>query len=181
MIFKETPLKGSYAIELTRANDERGWFMRTYSKDEFMDIGFNGEWVQMNHSYTKTPGTVRGMHYQFPPYGETKVVRCIQGAVFDVIVDIRSDSPTFLQWYGIHLSADNPNMIYIPKGFAHGFQTLTDNCELIYMHSQFFKPGFEGGIRFDDAMINIEWPLPATVISERDLGHGALNRNFKGI
>lgn len=181
MKFTETSLKGSYTIDLNLFEDERGWFARTYCKSEFAEIGFDKEWVQMNHSFTKTKGTVRGMHYQLPPFTEIKLVRCIAGAVYDVIVDLRKDSPTFLQWFGTELSAGNKKMFFIPEGFAHGFQTLTDECELIYHHTQFYKPGVEGGIKYNDTEVNISWPLPTTIISERDKMHPVLDKNFKGI
>ena len=181
MIFKETPLKGSYLIELNLFNDNRGWFARTYCKKEFEQINHTEEWVQLNHSFTEYKGTIRGMHYQIKPHAEIKLVRCIAGEVFDVIVDLRKDSPTFLKWFGTTLSAKNRSMIYIPKGFAHGFQTLTDNCELIYHHSEYYKPGVENGILYNDKIIEIDWPLPVYSVSERDIEHQELNSKFKGI
>ena len=138
MIFTETILKGSYVIELNAFTDERGWFARTYCKKEFNAIGHHDEWVQMNHSVTKNKGAIRGMHFQLPPFSEIKLVRCIAGTVYDVVVDLRKNSATFLQWFGVELSAQNKKMIYIPAGFAHGFQTLSNDCELIYHHSQFY-------------------------------------------
>ena len=126
MIFTQTPLAGSYTIELTPFSDSRGWFVRTYCKNEFQEIGHTNEWVQINHSFTVQAGAVRGMHYQLPPFGEIKMVRCIAGAVYDVIIDLRKDSPSFLQWFGTELSAKNKKMMYIPAGFAHGFQTLAE-------------------------------------------------------
>ena len=181
MIFHETHLKGSYTIELTPFADERGWFARTYCKEEFNTIGHDKEWLQMNHSFTVQQGTIRGMHFQQAPFREIKLVRCIAGKVFDVIIDIRTGSPTFLQWVGVELSAENKKMIYIPEGFAHGFQTLTDNCELIYHHSELYKPGVEGGIKYDDPLVNIQWPLTCSNISNRDHTHPLLDKNFKGI
>jgi len=181
MIFTEMALKGSYTIKLDVFADDRGWFARTFCKKEFESIGHDKEWVQMNHSFTNEKGSIRGMHFQMPPFGEIKMVRCIAGAVYDVIVDLRKDSATFLQWAGIELSATNKKMIYIPEGFAHGFQTLSDNCELIYHHSQFYTPGVEAGIKYNDQLINIEWPLPLTNISTRDNQHPLLDTNFKGI
>ncbi len=181
MIFTETALKGSYVIDLDFHADERGWFMRTYCKNEFGKIGHTKEWVQSNHSYTAQQGTIRGMHYQPPPFSEIKLVRCIAGAIYDVIVDLRKDSNSFLHWVGIELSAANKKMIYIPEGFAHGFQTLQDDCELVYQHSQFYGPGVEGGIKYNDPFININWPLTLTNISTRDNMHPALDANFKGI
>ena len=181
MTFTETLLKGSYVIELNTFTDDRGWFARTYCKNEFSKIGHTSEWLQMNHSFTKQQGAIRGMHYQLPPFSEIKMVRCIAGAVFDVIIDLRKESPTFLKWFGTELSAENKKMLYIPEGFAHGFQTLRNDCELIYHHSQFYTPGAEGGIKFNDPGINISWPMPVTNISERDSQHPLLDENFKGL
>lgn len=181
MKFEETKLKGSFVADIFAAADERGWFARTFCKEEFKKIGFTAEWVQLNHSFTNVAGTIRGMHYQLPPFAEIKLVRCIAGAVFDVIIDLRKNSATFLKWFGTELSAENKKMIYIPEGFAHGFQTLADNSELIYHHSQFYKPGFEGGIKYDDKMINIKWPRKVTTISKRDNEHNYLAENFNGI
>jgi dTDP-4-dehydrorhamnose 3,5-epimerase len=181
MIFTPAPLKGSYIIDITPFSDSRGWFARTYCKKEFEEIGHTKEWVQLNHSFTKKKGAIRGMHYQIPPYSEIKMVRCIAGRVYDVIVDIRKDSPTFLQWFGTELSATNKKMLYIPEGFAHGFQTMTDDCELIYHHSAFFTSGAEGGISYNDAAVHIKWPLAITDLSERDSNHPLLDATFKGI
>ena len=181
MIFTKTNLPGSYTIELEPFTDERGWFSRYFCMDEFMQIGHMNEWLQMNHSATFKKGSIRGMHYQLPPYSEIKLVRCIAGAVFDVIIDLRKDSKTFLQWFGTELSAKNKEMIYIPEGFAHGFQCLTDDCELLYHHTEYYKPNVEAGIKYDDPRINIEWKLPVTIISQRDLSHSYIDENFKGI
>lgn len=181
MTFSETILKGSFIIDLKPFEDERGWFARTYCEQEFAAINHTKKWVQLNHSFTKQIGSIRGMHYQVPPFSEIKLVRCIAGAVFDVIVDIRKNSPTFLQWFGIELSAANKKMIYIPEGFAHGFQTLTNDAELIYHHSEFYKPGVEGGLNYNDPKLNIEWKLDITNISERDKQHHFLTKEFEGI
>ena len=181
MIFKETSLKGSYVITIEPVEDERGWFARTYCKNEFLSIGHMKEWVQMNHSFTKQKGTVRGMHYQRPPYGEIKLVRCIAGSVYDVIIDLRANSATYLQYFGIELSAVNKKMIYIPEGFAHGFQALSNDAELVYNHSQFYLPGVEAGVRYNEPSINIKWPLELTNISERDISHPFIDANFKGL
>ena len=181
MIFTALHLDRSYLIEPVLFGDERGWFARTYCKNEFAEIGHIKEWVQMNHSFTNTKGTIRGMHYQLPPFSEIKLVRCISGAVYDVIIDLRKASATYLQWYGVELSAKNKKMIYIPEGFAHGFQTLSADAELIYHHSQFYAPGVEGGIRYNDPKLNIEWPLEVSVISERDKQLALLDDNFKGL
>lgn len=181
MTFHPTPLEGSYTIELSPFGDERGWFARTYCEKEFASIGHDKKWVQLNHSFTKKQGAVRGMHFQLPPFSEIKLVRCIAGSVFDVIIDIRKDSLTFLQWFGTELSAANRRMLYIPEGFAHGFQTLTEDCELIYHHSAFYTPGAEGGIRYNDPAVNINWPMAVTEISERDRNHPLLDSTFKAI
>jgi dTDP-4-dehydrorhamnose 3,5-epimerase len=181
MIFTETILKGSYEIDLTPHGDSRGWFARTYCKNEFEQIGHKKEWVQLNHSFTAQKGTVRGMHFQYTPYAEIKMLRCIAGEVYDVIVDLRKDSTTFLKWYGTELSAQNKKMLYIPAGFAHGFQTLTDDAELIYHHTEFYTPAAEAGTRYDDKAINIEWPLTVTEISERDSTHPLIDSTFKGL
>jgi dTDP-4-dehydrorhamnose 3,5-epimerase len=181
MRFLSTPLEGAYTIEPHLSTDERGWFLRYYCKDEFQEIGHSKEWLQCNHSHTRLKGTLRGMHFQRRPFGEIKLVRCIAGAVFDVIIDLRGGSPTFLKWFGIELSATNRRMLYIPEGFAHGFQVLADNSELLYHHTAFYKPGSEGGIRYDDPMVRIDWPLEVTVLSGRDSQHTFLNDNFKGI
>lgn len=181
MKFIPTPLNGLYVIEIEPISDSRGWFARTFCKNEFETIGHSKEWVQMNHTYTVKKGTIRGMHFQLPPHEEIKMVRCIAGVVYDVVIDIRKESATFLQWFGMEISATNRKMIYIPEGFAHGFQTLTDNCELVYNHSSFYAPGVEAGIRYDDPEINIQWPLPVSDISQRDSAHPLLNKSFKGI
>lgn len=181
MKFTPTSLAGSFVVELEPFSDDRGWFARSYCEKEFAQIGHTKNWVQLNHSTTYKKGSIRGMHYQLPPFREIKMVRCIAGAVFDVIVDIRKDSATFLQWFGTELSAANKRMLYIPEGFAHGFQCLADDCELIYHHSEFYTPNAEGGIRYDDPMVNISWPLPPGVLSARDAGHPYLTDDFKGI
>src|ERR1022692_3988040 len=181
MNFFETGLSGSYVIDVLPVEDERGWFVRTFCKDEFEKIGHTKEWVQMNHSFTYETGSLRGMHFQKPPFSEIKLIRCIGGKVFDVIIDLRKHSETFLQWAGVELSAENKRMIYIPEGFAHGFQTLTSDCQLVYNHSAYYKPGVEGGIKYDDAMVNIKWPMPVRNVSERDRNHPLLTADFKGL
>lgn len=181
MIFTPTELAGSYIIDLEPGSDERGWFARYYCKKEFQQIGHTKEWVQMNHSVTHKKGALRGMHFQLAPFKEIKLLRCIAGSVYDVIVDLRKDSPSFLQWTGVELSAANKKMLYIPEGFAHGFQCLENNCELTYHHSEYYTPGSEAGINYNDPTISIKWQLPVTVISERDEKHPFLDKNFKGI
>jgi len=181
MIFTPTLFAGSFVIDLEPITDERGWFARYYCKNEFEKIGHTKEWVQMNHSFTIKKGSVRGLHFQVHPYKEIKMLRCIAGSVFDVIIDLRTGSETFLKWFGIELSAENKKMLYIPGGFAHGFQCLEDNCELLYHHAEFYRPAAESGIRYDDPLVNIKWPLPVTNISNRDAQHPYLDENFKGI
>lgn len=181
MIFTETKLKGSYEITLTPHGDNRGWFARTYCKNEFEQIGHHAEWVQINHSFSAQKGTVRGMHFQNPPFAEIKMLRCIAGSVYDVIVDLRKESSTFLKWYGTELSAANKKMLYIPAGFAHGFQTLSDDAELIYHHTEFYTPAAEAGIDYNDPAINIVWPLPVSELSVRDTNHPLIDSTFKGL
>jgi len=179
--FTETVLKGSFIIEPKPFSDNRGWFFRSYSEDAFAEMGLNIVWPQMNHSFTQTKGSIRGMHFQYPPDTEVKMVRCIAGAVLDVIVDIRRDSPTFLQYAAVELNAANKRILYIPEGFAHGFQTLTDDCELLYQHSAMYKPGNEGALRHNDERINIQWPLAITIISDRDANNPLIDDGFKGV
>jgi len=181
MIFSETILKGSYEITLTPHGDNRGWFARTYCKKEFEQIGHQKEWVQINHSFSAQKGTVRGMHFQHPPFAEIKMLRCIAGSVYDVIIDLRKGSPTFLTWYGTELSAANKKMLYIPAGFAHGFQTLTADAELIYHHTEFYTPAAEAGIIYNDPSIKITWPLPVSELSARDTSHPLFDSTFKGL
>jgi len=176
-----TRLKGVYCVEMQPAEDKRGWFGRFFCKKEFAALGFQKEWVQMNQTFTKKTGTIRGMHFQFPPFAETKLVRCIRGRIADVVIDLRKDSDTFLQWETFELSDLNWRAVFIPEGFAHGFQTLEDNCELIYCHSNFFTKDGEGAIRFNDPMLAIRWPLPLTEISERDQNHPYLTKDFIGL
>jgi dTDP-4-dehydrorhamnose 3,5-epimerase len=181
MIFKETKLKGAYIIEIEPIEDERGFFARSFCEEEFKKHGLNPHIAQCNISYNKKKGTLRGMHYQVAPYEETKLVRCTMGAIYDVIVDLRPDSSTFKQWMGVELTQENRRLLYVPEGFAHGFQTLTDNAELIYYHSAFYSPEYERGLRFDDPTLAINWPLPAGAISPKDQSYPLIDNNFKGI
>ncbi len=181
MIFTETFLKGSFVIDVNLYEDNRGWFFRSFCETEFASHGLNTKWVQHNHSFTELAGTLRGMHYQMPPYDEVKLIRCIAGEVYDVIIDLRYNSPTFLKWFGIKLSAENKKMIYVPNGFAHGFQALQGKSELLYQHSAEYTPGYERGISYRDEVVNIIWPKPITVISERDMNHPTFDASFQGI
>jgi dTDP-4-dehydrorhamnose 3,5-epimerase len=181
MTFTETSLAGSYLITLSPRSDSRGWFARTFDKQLFSQIGHSDDWVQMNHSMTRQAGAIRGMHFQYPPCAEIKLVRCIAGRVFDVIIDLRANSPTFLGWFGVELSEENNQILYIPKGFAHGFQTLTDNCQLVYCHSAYYSPDAEGAIRYNDPKVAIQWPLSITDLSERDATHPLIDDRFIGL
>ena len=181
MKFIPTHLKEAYVIELEPYRDERGFFARTFCKNEFSVIGHRKEFVQFNHSLTKSKGTLRGMHYQIPPSAETKLIRCICGEVYDVIVDLRSDSSTFLQHFHILLSEENLKMIYVPEGFAHGFQTLADNSQMIYHHTAFYDPANERGLRFNDPALRIAWPLDPVNMTEKDQNYPLIDNNFKGI
>ncbi len=171
MKFIETALKGAFVIEINQMTDERGFFGRSWCKREMEEHGLNGNVVQANTSFSKTKGTLRGMHYQKHPHEETKLIRCTKGAIYDVIVDLRKDSPTYLKWFGIELSETNYKMLYVPEKFAHGFITLTDDAEVTYLVTEFYTPGAEAGLRFDDPTLKIDWPLEATVISEKDSQH----------
>jgi dTDP-4-dehydrorhamnose 3,5-epimerase len=181
MIFHETLLKGAYLIETQPYRDERGLFARTFCKNEFSQLQHQKEFVQFNHSITHKKGTIRGMHYQLPPFSEIKLIRCIRGLVYDVIIDIRKDSSTFLKHVAVELSEQNMLSLHIPEGFAHGFQTLEDNTQLIYHHTAYYEPGHEAGIRFNDPLLGINWPLPVTEITEKDRNHSLLDLKFKGI
>lgn len=169
MIFSETKLKGAYVIDLEKLDDKRGFFARTWDKKIFEEKGLNNNLVQCNISFNKYKGTIRGMHFQTPPYEEAKLVRCIRGSAFEVMVDLRSDSKTFNQWSGIEINSKNYRMLYAPEGFALGFQTLEDNTELFYQISQVYAPDYARGFRWDDPAFRILWPLKVSVISQRDL------------
>ena len=178
MEFKETPLKGAWVIDLQKRGDERGFFARVFCRNEFAEHDLATNFVQINNSLAGTKGTVRGMHYQLAPKAETKVVRCIKGALYDVIIDLREGSETFGQHFGIELTADNRTMLYVPKGFAHGFMTLTDDTEALYLVDEFYGPDRERGIRHNDPKFGIEWPLEPTIISDKDKGWPDFNPEF---
>lgn len=168
MTFLPTRLHKACIIELQRQEDARGFFARTFCQDEFAAHGLNPHLVQCNVSFNIGKGTLRGMHYQDKPHEEAKLVRCTRGAIFDVIVDIRADAPTYRQWVGVELTADNRKMLYIPEGCAHGFQTLEDNCEVFYQMSEMYRPECARGVRWNDPAFAISWPLPDPIISARD-------------
>jgi len=171
MEFNRTPLEGAYLIDLQKIGDERGFFARAFCEKEFADHGLVTHFQQMNNSLAGARGTLRGMHYQLAPSAETKVVRCIRGSLFDVILDLRQDSPTYLQHFGAELTAEHRRMMYVPKGFAHGFVTLEDETEAFYFVDESYAPELERGIRWNDPRFGIEWPVEPTVISEKDSAH----------
>lgn len=171
MIFKETKLAGAFMIEIEPLQDERGFFARTWCSKEFSERGLNPNLDQCSISYNNKKGTLRGMHFQTHPFEEAKVIRCTRGRIFDVIVDLRGSSATYKQWIGVELSAENSNMVYVPEGFAHGFQTLEDSTEVYYQISQFYHPDHASGFRYNDASFTIHWPLPVTAISDKDSGY----------
>jgi dTDP-4-dehydrorhamnose 3,5-epimerase len=168
MKFNETPLKGAYLIDLEKRGDDRGFFARFFCINEYDKLKLGRNVVQINNSFSVYKGTLRGMHYQLPPKAETKIVRCVKGAFYDVIIDIRKNSATFGQWYGAELTAENRKMMYVPKEFAHGFLTLDDNTEAIYLVTEFYAPDQERCIRWNDPKFNIQWPFFPTIISDKD-------------
>ena len=168
MKFHPTRLDGAWLIEPTPVKDERGAFMRTFCEREFGDHGLETRFVQHSLSVNAHKGTLRGLHFQRAPHEEVKLVRCQRGAVLDVIIDLRPDSPTYTQWQGFELSAENGMQLYVPKGFAHGFQTMNDDCEVFYLISEFYAADAAAGLRHDDARFAIDWPLPVSVMSDKD-------------
>ena len=168
MIFTETPIPGAYLIDLEKRGDERGFFARVFCEKEFAAHGLVTHFVQVNNSLSATRGTLRGMHYQLAPKAETKLVRCVKGALFDAILDLRPGSPTFLKSYGAELTADNRRMMYVPKGFAHGFVTLADATEAVYFVDEFYGPEQERIARWNDPRYAIPWPIQPVVLSDKD-------------
>jgi len=181
MKFTETRLKKLYIIEPEPFVDERGVFFRTYCKEEFKKIGLNKDFVQINQSINSKKGTFRGLHYQIPPYGDTKLIRCISGRVLDILVDIRKGSITFLNYFAIEISEENKKMIFVPEGFAHGFMTLEDNSQLIYHHTAFYQPSFEAGINYNDPKIKLELPINIRVINKKDADIPLIDNQFTGV
>jgi dTDP-4-dehydrorhamnose 3,5-epimerase len=177
---RASPLAGLLGLSRERRGDERGFFSRFFCADELASAGFDSSVAQVNHSCTAQRGSVRGMHLQRPPHAEVKIVSCIRGSVFDVAVDLRKRSPTFLQWHGEVLSASNMRSLLIPRGFAHGFQTLEDGCELIYLHSHQHAPASEWGCGPNDPLLAIRWPLPLAHLSPRDRSFAPLDSSFDG-
>jgi len=170
MIFEETKIAGAWVVDLERLGDDRGFFARAWCREEFATKGITAELSQANLSFSQLAGTVRGMHFQQAPHEEMKAVRCLRGAVFDVVLDLRPDSPTFCKWHGEKLSADNCRMLAVPEGCAHGFQTLVVDTEVFYLVSEAYAPDSEGGVRWNDQVFDIKWPLSVSEISKRDAG-----------
>ena len=174
MIFENTPIEGLYLVKPEIRFDNRGFFARTFCKKTFSEVKLEKEFVQFNHSFNIRKGTLRGMHFQLQPFAETKLIRCVEGKVLDVAVDIRKDSKTYLQHFAVELSKENAISILIPEGFAHGFQTLEDNTSLIYHHTEYYTPNVDRGILYNDPALAIKWPLPVSVISEKDTSYQLL-------
>ena len=181
MRIEPAPLDGAATIELDLRGDERGFFARMFCEKEFAAAGLETRFVQANNSSNAQRGTLRGLHYQLPPDTEVKLVRCIRGALWDVIVDVRPGSPSFGRWFGAELTAQNRRMMYVPRGFAHGFITLTDDSELIYFVSDFYEPKQERGLRWNDPKIAIDWPVAPSVISEKDANWPDFESDWHGI
>jgi len=171
MLFKPTKLKGAFIIEPEFKKDKRGFFARSFCQKEFERHGLKFNIVQSNISYNKKKGTIRGMHYQITPYEEKKLISFPKGAIYDVIIDLRPRSSTYCQWFGLELNAKNHKMLYIPKGFAHGFQTIEDNCIIYYQMSQYYQPKAARGVRWNDPVFKIKWPIKNIIISEKDKGY----------
>ncbi len=181
MIFNPTPLKDAHLIELEKRGDDRGFFARLYCENEFGAAGLESRFVQANNSLSAKKGTLRGLHYQLMPSSEVKVVRCVKGALWDVIVDLRPDSPNYTQWFGAELTADNRRMMYVPRGFAHAILTLAEDTEALYLVSSFYAPNCERGLRWNDQKFAIKWPIQPTDISAKDAIWPDFDPVFHGI
>lgn len=181
MLVSSTPITRVHVVERPQHGDARGFLSRLFCADGLRQAGWSRPVAQVNHTFTSAAGTVRGMHFQYPPHAEMKLVSCLQGEVWDVAVDLRRSSPTFLRWHAERLSADNRRALVIPEGCAHGFQTLADDCVLVYCHSAAYTPGAEGGVRHDDPSLAITWPLPPRLLSPRDLSHPLISEGFTGV
>lgn len=176
-----SPLVGLSIVERTVMADARGSFRRLFCARELANIFSSPGPVQINQSFTAAAGSIRGMHFQFPPHAEVKLVTCVAGAVFDVAVDVREGSPTFLDWFGARLDAENGRSLLIPSGFAHGFQTLTESCIMVYVHSEFYEAAHEGAIHPLDPAVSVSWPVPVSSMSDRDKSHPLIDSNFVGV
>lgn len=181
MIFHQTTVHGGRLVELEKRGDDRGFFARMFCENEFREAGLETRFVQANNSLTAKRGTLRGLHYQLPPAAEVKLVRCVRGALWDVILDLRPDSPTYQKWFGAELSAENRHMMYVPRGCAHAFVTLTDDAEAIYMVSDFYAPGEERGVRWNDPRFAIDWPIAPAELSAKDGGWPDFDAGFHGV
>jgi dTDP-4-dehydrorhamnose 3,5-epimerase len=181
MKFRSTSLSGAFLIELEKRGDDRGFFARHFCEHEFAAAGLESRYVQINNSLSAKRGTLRGLHYQLPPSAEVKVVRCVRGALWDVIIDLRPDSPSYKKWFGAELSAENRIMMYVPRGFAHAILTLSDDAEAIYLVSAFFAPEQERGLRWDDPAIGIEWPIEPAEISPKDAKWPSFDPEFHSV
>ncbi|MDX8378086.1 MAG: dTDP-4-dehydrorhamnose 3,5-epimerase family protein [Mariprofundales bacterium] len=176
-----TPLLGAAEIKCSTIDDDRGWFSRFFCQKELYELNGGREIQQVNSSFTIKRGTIRGLHFQYPPCTEDKIIRCISGRVFDVMVDLRKGSLTLGQWHGVILDSALMNMVYIPRGFAHGFQTLEENCQMLYLHTEFYNNKCDGAFSYDSPMLNIKWPIEITHVSERDKKLSCLDQSFAGI
>lgn len=181
LVIEQTGIAGAVVVSSKRRGDERGSFARWFCEQELAPVLGGSRIVQINNSLTAEPGSVRGMHFQYPPHAEKKLVRCLEGKVFDVVVDLRAGSPTFLQWRAVELTAGDDRAILIPEGCAHGFQALAPDASLLYLHTALYAPQAEGGLRHDDARLAITWPLTPTNLSARDLAHAPLGDDFQGL
>jgi dTDP-4-dehydrorhamnose 3,5-epimerase len=179
--FLATPLSGLVLVQRKTIEDDRGFLSRFFCADEFREAELIKPIAQMNHTLTRKKGAVRGLHFQHTPHAEIKLVSCLKGEIWDVAIDLRCNSPTFLQWHGEILSAINRKSLLIPEGFAHGFQTLTEDCELIYLHTEFYHPESEGALNVADPKLNISWPLPISDLSNRDHSHKFIEENYQGV
>ncbi|MBP7461366.1 MAG: dTDP-4-dehydrorhamnose 3,5-epimerase [Candidatus Delongbacteria bacterium] len=181
MRFISTPIPDLFIVELIPFSDERGSFTRLYCMEEFRSIGLVRPFTQINISKNIHGGTIRGLHFQFPPVAEDKLIRCSRGRIFDVVVDLRHQSPTFFQWFGLELSHESDRQLFVPRGFAHGFQTLCDHCEVVYHHTEYYQPNLQGGVRYDDPKLDIAWPLPVSCISQKDLELPVWTPSMRGL
>lgn len=181
LVAKPTAISGLYVVERIKRGDQRGFFERIFCADTMQSLGWDGPIAQINHSFTAQQGTVRGLHYQLTPYAESKLVSCFTGAVWDVVVDVRHGSPSFLQHVAIELSSQNQTSLLIPPGCAHGFQTLTDKVDMFYCHSAIYAPDYEAGLNTFDTRLGLTWPLSVTQRSERDSAFAFLTENFEGV
>lgn len=181
MKLADTPIAGLHLVDTEPVGDARGRFERLFCERDWSPLRDNLRFVQVNLSTTASLGAIRGLHYQRPPVAEAKLIRCVRGAVFDVAVDLRADSPTFLRWHAVELDEHTPREVFIPEGFAHGFQALTDDAQLLYFHTAPWTPDAEGGLRHDDSALAIKWPMPASSVSQRDSNHPLLAPGFEGM